>query len=193
MELKSKDAIRAYLREQAKHSSEDFVWIRFHGDEYLGDICIDAEEVAECDDPYGWINTQLEDYEDEALVETYREEITNGDYEIVDAEGFVNSFCCFSHWGSCDWSEYKAFLDEDEDKDMLIAGIACGIPLKRIAEVCCGQADSDEDFARETVESCYNMDDWPSFLVYHIDWEGVARDVMMDYLTDNGYYFHANY
>ena len=49
-----------------------------------------------------------------------------------------------------------------------------------------GEWDSAEDFVRNLVEDCYDLD-IPSFVA--VDWEQTARDVMMDYSEyedDNG-------
>jgi len=51
-----------------------------------------------------------------------------------------------------------------------------------------GEWKSDEDFVQDLCESCGDIPkDLPSYI--HIDWEGTARDVMMDYSEDGGYYF----
>jgi antirestriction protein len=52
-----------------------------------------------------------------------------------------------------------------------------------------GQYSSDEDFAQEMAESLGAIpqdNSWPS---YCIDWEWAARELMMDYTEENGYYF----
>ena len=51
-----------------------------------------------------------------------------------------------------------------------------------------GKATSDEEFVRELLESCGDIPkDLPAYI--HIDWEATARDIMMDYTEQNGYYF----
>ena len=51
-----------------------------------------------------------------------------------------------------------------------------------------GKADSDEDFVRELLESCGDIPkDLPAYI--HIDWESTARDVLMDYTEQDGFYF----
>ena len=53
-----------------------------------------------------------------------------------------------------------------------------------------GQYDSDIDFTMELLESCGDIPkDLPSYV--HIDWEGTARDIMMDYSSANSFYFRA--
>jgi len=50
-----------------------------------------------------------------------------------------------------------------------------------------GEWKSDEDFVQYLCESCGIYQKISSYI--RIDWEGTARDVMMDYSEDGGYYF----
>jgi antirestriction protein len=51
-----------------------------------------------------------------------------------------------------------------------------------------GEWGSDEDFARDLLESAGDLPkDLPPYI--HIDWESTARDIMMDYSEEGGYYF----
>jgi len=51
-----------------------------------------------------------------------------------------------------------------------------------------GEYDNDEDFVRDLLEGNGDISrDLPSYI--HIDWEATARDIMMDYSEDNGFYF----
>ena len=54
-----------------------------------------------------------------------------------------------------------------------------------------GEYRSDEDFAEEMafgIGAVINDSSWPN---YCIDWERAARDLMMDYSEENGYYFRC--
>lgn len=42
-----------------------------------------------------------------------------------------------------------------------------------------GEYDSPEDFAEETCSDIYDLNKIPDVLRYHIDWEGVARDLRL--------------
>ena len=46
----------------------------------------------------------------------------------------------------------------------------------------CGEFDSLEDYAREFIEDCYSSDieKLPEFIRYHIDYEGIARDMELN-------------
>ena len=51
-----------------------------------------------------------------------------------------------------------------------------------------GEYSSDEDFVMQLLDDVGVLpDDLPSYI--HIDWESTARDIMMDYMEDNGFYF----
>ena len=51
-----------------------------------------------------------------------------------------------------------------------------------------GEYSNDEDFVQELLEGLGDIpSDLPSYI--YIDWERTARDVMMDYSEDNGFYF----
>jgi antirestriction protein len=52
------------------------------------------------------------------------------------------------------------------------------------AEAYRGQYSSDEEFVQELLEQTAEL---PFYI--HIDWEAIARDVMMDYSEYEGYYF----
>ena len=54
----------------------------------------------------------------------------------------------------------------------------------------CGKWESDEDFVQDLLETTGDIpESLPNYI--HIDWEGTARDIMMDYATDNDHYFRS--
>ena len=51
-----------------------------------------------------------------------------------------------------------------------------------------GEWDSDEDFVQNLLEDIGTIpSDLPVYI--HINWEATARDIIMDYSEENGYYF----
>lgn len=57
-----------------------------------------------------------------------------------------------------------------------------------VSEAYQGEYETDVDFVQQLVEECGDLPkDLPAYI--HIDWEGTARDIMMDYFEVNGYYF----
>jgi antirestriction protein len=87
-----------------------------------------------------------------------------------------------------------------EAEDIAEAYLALGITAaddaqdiaKEIEEAYAGQFDSAEEFAQDmadqtgAIENIENNRDWPH---YCIDWEYAARELMMDYSEEGGYYF----
>mgnify|MGYP001601080723 CR=1 FL=1 len=89
--------------------------------------------------------------------------------------------------------EERERLVELLSEDIVSAYEALGIEgvgeYENIEEVYAGEYDSDEDFAQNMAEelgAVQNGGSWPN---YCIDWEYAARDLMMDYSEENGFYF----
>tara|TARA_Y100001949_G_C15870062_1_gene279098 strand:- start:83 stop:682 length:600 start_codon:yes stop_codon:yes gene_type:complete len=60
------------------------------------------------------------------------------------------------------------------------------------AEECyVGQFDSDEDMAREQVDSCGLLEEMPESLRFYFDYASFARDLMMDHFADGTHYFRS--
>ena len=59
--------------------------------------------------------------------------------------------------------------------------------LEDFEEAYQGDWKSDEDFVEDLLSDIGVLPDLPPYI--HIDWERTARDVMMDYSEENGYYF----
>ena len=65
-----------------------------------------------------------------------------------------------------------------------------GYDIEEFDEAYQGEWASDEEFVQELVEDCGDIPkDLPFYI--HIDWEGTARDVMMDYFEIEGHYFRS--
>jgi antirestriction protein len=77
--------------------------------------------------------------------------------------------------------------------DLVDAGLILGIPLESIEEAHLGKYDSLEDYAYDRLHELYELDKLPSIITCHIDWEGVARDLSVETLFENGYVFSANW
>jgi len=52
-----------------------------------------------------------------------------------------------------------------------------------------GKYDSDEAFAEDMAEQCGMLQDKVSWPYTCIDWEWAARELMYDYIEENGHYF----
>lgn len=74
------------------------------------------------------------------------------------------------------------------DEDILAAALECGISPDNIEEAYQGAYGSDEEFVQQLLEDTDCLPkDLPPYV--HINWERTAHDVMMNYCSENGYYF----
>lgn len=184
--MRTINEIRQAITEQAQGG--DTICIRFC--EIQLDVWMDARDVAEAGGPYSWVEDNCDLEEDELDL------ITNHDYEVVDDEGgVVGHFCHYnSGWGSCDWLGLEEALEEMEreclEEEMVLAGLALGIPMSRIREAYQGEYSNHEAFAEQLWEDCGYLSEMPEFAQGYIDWESVARDLMInDFNEENGHYF----
>ena len=88
----------------------------------------------------------------------------------------------------------EALIEGGHDEDAIDAYIKLGIgddDLSDFEEAYQGQYKSDKEFAQEQADAMTSwnskeMQAWPH---YCIDWEYAARELMMDYSEQDGYYF----
>jgi len=66
-------------------------------------------------------------------------------------------------------------------------GIEADDGLEDFEEAYEGEWGNDEQFVGDLLNDTGDLPDLPPYI--HIDWERTARDVMMDYSEENGYYF----
>ena len=87
-----------------------------------------------------------------------------------------------------EWTfEEQEYIDESHlDEEVFEAGINCDIDIYDVEECYEGEFSSDEYFVENLLDSMGELN-VPSYV--HIDWEATARDIMMDYVEDNGHYF----
>lgn len=188
--MRTLSEIRQVIREAAK--GNDDVCIRFCEIEL--DVWMDAADVARAGGPYSWVEDNCELEPDEL------ELVTNHDYEVVDHEGGIvgQFYTSCGHWGSMDWAGLEEALDVIEgshlDEAVFLAGLACDIPMDKIEEAYHGEYKDDEDFAYQLWEDCGYLSELPDYCRNYIDWEAVARDLMInDYNSENGHYFSRNW
>ena len=139
-----------------------------------------------------WVDLTKFSDEDEFLEHCRELHKDEEDPELMfqDFEGFPREYYEESALSSDLW-EWLSL--DDDDKAMLEAYIECygqNGTIDEARDAYQGQYDSDIDFTMELLESCGDIpQDLPSYI--HIDWEGTARDIMMDYSSFNGFYFRA--
>ena len=107
-----------------------------------------------------------------------------------DFEEFPKRYYSESYINSDLW-EWLAL--DDNEKDILEAYLECfgyDGTIEDAMKAYQGKYTNDIDFTMDLLESCGDIpQDLPSYV--HIDWEGTARDIMMDYSSANGFYFRA--
>jgi antirestriction protein len=86
----------------------------------------------------------------------------------------------------------KRLVEENDwNEEAVIAYVGLGIgddDLSNFEEAYQGEWSCDEVFVQELLEDTGDLPkDLPPYL--HIDWESTARDIMMDYSEQDGYYF----
>ncbi len=115
------------------------------------------------------------------------------DYEAsFEVKEFVNeSWVSEELWDLLELSSYEL--------NMVTAYISyCGLQGKAVSELMeeaqehfVGEYASSEDFAYETVQELGCLDNIPDFIACHIDYEGIARDLMIEHFSVNNYYFRS--
>jgi len=89
--------------------------------------------------------------------------------------------------------EYLYYLNESGmDAEAFQAGYELDIALKSIADAYYGQYNNHEDFAYEYADQLGLIPDnvWPRNC---IDWHQAARELMCDFIEENGHYFYSHY
>ena len=107
---------------------------------------------------------------------------------IQDFEGFPKRY--YSESGLDDALFKYLALDQD-DRQLMDAYLDAGFDgdLDDARDRYNGQFDNDVDFVQELLEACGDIPkDLPHYIA--IDWERTARNLMHDYTSENGYYFH---
>lgn len=134
-----------------------------------------------------WLD--LDDYTDAAafLKACYQLHKDESDPELMfqDYEGFPASY----YSESCIKSELWDWLELDEEDQSILAAYQNAIDangdIDDARDAFHGIHESAEDFAASIFEETGELDKVPQSLRYHIDWEGVARD-----LGYEGWTFH---
>jgi antirestriction protein len=79
-------------------------------------------------------------------------------------------------------------------EEAVLGGFEYGIPLDKLNDAYMGEWESDADFAHYLMHDSGSVpEDLPAFITCHIDWAGVARDLMTEYVEVSGHYFSTNY
>jgi antirestriction protein len=140
-----------------------------------------------------WVDLETYDTEDlfnDHIAELHNDEV-DPEFMIPDFEGFPKEF--YSECG-LDSRVFEWLELCDYQRELVSAFLDCFGNSNDIFEdtdnAFVGRYDSDLDFAYETVESCYNLEE-P--LASYFDYDKFARDLMIDHSSSNGFYFSSNW
>ena len=147
-----------------------------------------------------WINIDdfygVDDLQE--MIDEYLEKRRKATGLIHDEWGFFDYDECPnpSHLGENPDLEYVIELNEAIEKhgfDMIKSALACDIPLEKIEDAYWGEWDSRAQFAEEFHDNCGDLTNVPTWIISHIDWDSVGRELMYDFQEEDGHYWSSNY
>lgn len=108
-----------------------------------------------------------------------REEFIVADYEGIPSE-------LVGEWDiNTDFNEYIEAVQE-HGREVVVAALACGIPLEDISDCYRGHWDTHAEMAEEFYQETQDI---PDNLLPYIDWDRVAHDLLIELSEHNGHYF----
>lgn len=119
-------------------------------------------------------------------------ELMTQDWDCQDAEGLASRF--LGSYGGFDWLGFEELLEvtADTDEAVVLAALDAGLPADEAGERFIGTWERSEDMAYDQWEQGGMLDAVPEAVRSYIDWEAVARDMLLSgVLESRGYYFHA--
>ena len=127
-----------------------------------------------------------------SVIRTTAHLLLEEDVTREEVEAFVDRYSAYDLDHLEDYIEACNELDEDvvhayidEQGDVAYA--------ESVLEAYQGQYESMEDFARQMVDDCGDLQDVPHFIENAIDWEVIAEQFHWDYnITIDGYVFNNN-
>jgi antirestriction protein len=147
-----------------------------------------------------WVD--LEGHDEESFYEACRElhkDEADPEFMFQDFEGFPREFYGESSLSENLWH----WLEMDEDERELVGaftdcfGFSGSMDyaelLEKANDAYMGQFGSDEDFADDYIESTGMLDGVPDSLKAYFDTSRFAWDLMYDFSSSNGHYFHNNW
>jgi antirestriction protein len=142
-----------------------------------------------------WID--LTDYQTsqefyKACEELHKDE-QDPEFMFQDFENFPKSL--YSESGNIDAIyDYIDFINHTHlSIEAVNTGLSLDIPLDKLEDSYYGQFDNDTDLAYEYIESTGLLQGVPDTITNYFDYQAFGRDLGMDFLEDNGFYFYANY
>ncbi|UCR74891.1 putative antirestriction protein [Erwinia phage Fifi44] len=179
----------SYIRRIESTNHVRDICVRFYGLKSGTDIWLDAQALYQAN-PLGsvsmatFLRTHCEIEEDVA------ERIANADWEVVAAEGLCER--CLTQPKGFDWEMYEEISDARSDyaDEIVLAAIACDVPLSLIQDRYIGEFKDWESFVKERWDELYK-DEVPEFLENYIDYDKITVDWKAggEYSEDNNHFF----
>lgn len=118
---------------------------------------------------------------------------TDPEFMFQDFENFPKSL--YSESGNLDAIyEYINFIDSTYlSVEAIEAGLSLDIPLDKLEDAYYGQFDSDTDLAFDYIDSTGLLQGIPDTVARYFDHESFGRDLALDFIETDGFYFWANY
>ena len=135
---------------------------------------------------------EVEDWQTEIREQLGLPEDAEIRYAVADYEDIPEHLMAEAGPSETAWEYIEAMGNKDKVNEALWwAAEGLDIPADRVDEAYAGTARSDEEFAENLANELglIPADDAMSWPMGHIDWEGAARDLMMDYAENDGFYF----
>lgn len=133
---------------------------------------------------------EVEDWQTEIREQLGLPEDAEIRYAVADYEDIPELLMAEAGPNETAWEYIEAMGNKDKvNEAMWWAAEALGIPADTVEEAYAGTARSDEEFAENMANELGPISDDLTWPMSHIDWEGAARDLMMDYAENDGFYF----
>ena len=144
-----------------------------------------------------WVNVStFDDYEDfENFCLAIHADEEYPELMFQDYEAFPKKWYNESRFDEDSFEAVREYSDlcDKYSTDAVDAFIDWGCEeLEHFEDCYVGEYDSEEDFAREIVNECYDLENMMGDLANYFDYDAYARDLFMcDYYYDNGYVFRT--
>lgn len=131
----------------------------------------------------------LDEFEDHCK-ELFSDENNEEDPELqyIDSIGIPTQYVDTEKIDPDLWDIFLTDYD-DYERDIVLAYSEELDDLDNAIDNYIGKYDSDADFARIYMEDMIGMGSLPDIIRPHIDWDSLSKDLMMDCIEVNGYYF----
>ena len=153
---------------------------KYSGEKGICGLWIDLTTFYDYDDFVNFCNAIHADEEDPELM-------------FQDYEAFPRKWYDESCFGQCCFEAVREYSDlcDKYSPDAVDAFIDWGCEeLEHFEDCYAGEYDSEEDFAREEVNNCYDLEKMMGHLANYFDYEAYARELFKDeYYYGNGYVF----